>query len=48
MCGLDIEDYDSHHKESGLRRLASDESDVQKITTILSTFIKKFISVDRR
>ena len=37
MCGLDIEEDDSHHKESGLRRLARDESDIQKITTLLST-----------
>ena len=40
MCGLDIEEEDSHHKESGLRRLARDESDVQKITTLLSTSMK--------
>ena len=32
MCGLDIEEDDSHDKESGARRLARDESDVQKIT----------------
>ena len=40
MCGLDIEEDDSHHKESGLRGLARDESDVQKITTLLSTSMK--------
>ena len=40
MCGLDIEEDDSHHKESGLRRLARDELDVQKITTLLSTSVK--------
>ena len=40
MCGLDIEEDDSHHKESGLRRLARDESDLQKITTLLSTSMK--------
>ena len=40
MRGLDIEEGDSHHKESGLRRLARDESDVQKITTLLSTSMK--------
>ena len=40
MCGLDIEEDDSYHKESGLRRLARDESDVQKITTLLSTSMK--------
>ena len=37
MCDLDMEEGDSHHKESRLRRLARDESDVQKITTLLST-----------
>ena len=40
MCGLDIEEDDSHHKEPGWRRLARDESDVQKITTLLSTAMK--------
>ena len=40
MWGLDIEEDDSHNKESGLRRLARDESDVQKITTLLSTSMK--------
>ena len=40
MYGLDIEEDDSHHKKSGLRRLAHDESDVQKITTLLSTSMK--------
>ena len=40
MCGLDIEEDDSCHKESGLRILARDESDVQKITTLLSTSMK--------
>ena len=45
MCGLDIEEDDSHHKESGLRRLARDESDVQKITTLLSTSMKNPLQV---
>ena len=40
MCRLDIEEDDSHHKESGLQRLAHDESDVPKITTLLSTSMK--------
>ena len=40
MCGLNIEEDCSHHKESGLRRLARDESDLQKITTLLSTSMK--------
>ena len=34
-CGLDIEEDDPHHKECGLRKLARDESDVQKVTTLL-------------
>ena len=35
-----MEEDDSHHKESGLRRLPRDESDVQKSTTLLSTSMK--------
>ena len=40
MCGLDIKEDHSHHKESGLQRLARGEPDAQKITTLLSTCMK--------
>ena len=45
MCGLDVEEDNSHHKESGLRRLSRDESDRQKIVTLLSMSMKNPVQV---